>query len=300
MGMINVAQRKRARLGVSRKEDAGWMGGLAILKIPLIFDGLIYESFASYFKKHFDMKRYLSILVLLLVSFAVVQPALAQDDKKAEKAKEKAEKKLWKKKAKTYAKAPLSLRDDLDAVNKQLKDCNARNKELQGKFASQEKTIDSLQAALNAKIAELASLNSKYEKLQAAYEAQKNVTEKNIQPGLIYHVQVGAYVHFDMNQHLVNTDKTFEGENRDGMNKYMMGNFRDLKNAEAFRDDIRKLGIKDAWVVPYVDGTRVTMEEAAKYTGGSGNNTGPSTDSAPTGKDAIKNRNTGKDALKGK
>jgi hypothetical protein len=247
------------------------------------------------------MKRYLSILVILLMSFAVISPVMAQDDAKADKAKEKAEKKLWKKKAKTYAKSPLSLRDDLEAVNKQLKDCNARNKDLQAKLVSQENTIDSLQAALSAKIAELSALNTKYDKLQAAYEAQKNVTDKNIQPGLIYHVQVGAYVHFDMNQHLVHTDKTFEGENRDGMNKYMMGNFRDLANAEAFRDDIRKLGIKDAFVVPYIDGTRVTIEEAGKYNGGSGNNT-PGGTTPPAGKDAIKgNRpSTGKDAIKGK
>ncbi len=244
------------------------------------------------------MKRYLSILMILLMSFAAAAPAMAQDDAKADKAKEKAEKKLWKKKAKTYAKSPLSLRDDLEAVNKQLKDCNARNKDMQAKLAQQENTIDSLQAQLSAKIAELSALNTKYEKLQAAFETQKNVTEKNIQPGLIYHVQVGAYVHFDMNQHLVNTDKTFEGENRDGMNKYMMGNFRDLANAEAFRDDIRKLGIKDAFVVPYIDGSRVTIEEAGKYNGGSGNNTPP----AGTGKDAVKGNRppSGKDAIKGK
>ena len=87
---------------------------------------------------------------------------------------------------------------------------------------------------------------------------------------------------------------------RDGV--YMMGNFRDLANAEAFRDDIRKLGIKDAFVVPYIDGTRVTIEEALKYNGGSGNNTGPAGDTGPTGKDAIKgNRpSTGKDVIKGK
>lgn len=243
------------------------------------------------------MKRYLSILMIFLMTFAVAVPAQAQDDAKEQKKKEKAEKKLWKQKAKTYAKSPLTLRDDLDAVNKQLKDCNARNKDLQTKVAAQERAIDSLQTLVNQKTAELSSLQTKYDKLQAAYEAQKNVTEKNILPGLIYHVQVGAYVHFDMNQHLINTDKSFEGENRDGLNKYMMGNFKDLANAEAFRDDIRKLGIKDAWVVPYIDGTRVTMEEAAKYTGGSGNNTTPA-----DGKEGIKGSvpPSGKDAIKGR
>jgi hypothetical protein len=243
------------------------------------------------------MKRFATILILLMCGLMVSQPILAQTSKE-DKKKEKAEAKLWKKKAKTYAKTPLSLRDDLESVNKQLRECNERVKNLQSKNMNLESSLDSLQNLLNAKNAEIAALNTKYEKLQAAYEAQKNVSEKNIIPGLIYHVQVGAYVHFDMNQHLVQTDKTFEGETRDGMNKYMMGNFRDLNNAEAFRDDIRKLGIKDAWVVPYIDGTRVTMEEASKYTGAGGK--GVDTGDA-SGKDAIKgsSESSGKDAIKG-
>ncbi len=243
------------------------------------------------------MKRFASIFLMMLLAAVIAQPLMAQKSKD-DKKKEKAEAKLWKKKAKTYAKAPLSLRDDLETANKQLKDCSDRNKALQGKFAALENTIDSLQNALNAKNAEMAALQIKYDKLQTAFEGTKKVVESNIIPGLIYHVQVGAYVHFDMNQHLVQTDKTFEGETRDGMNKYMMGNFKDVKNAESFKDDIRKLGIKDAFVVPYIDGTRVTMDEAAKYNGGgAGMNTG----GGDTGKDALKgNRGGGKDALKGK
>ena len=243
------------------------------------------------------MKRFASIFLMMLLAAVIAQPLMGQQSKE-DKKKEKAEAKLWKKKAKTYAKTPLSLRDDLETANKQLKDCSDRNKALQGKFAALENTIDSLQNALNAKNAEMAALQIKYDKLQTAFEGTKKVVESNIIPGLIYHVQVGAYVHFDMNQHLVQTDKTFEGETRDGMNKYMMGNFKDIKNAEAFKDDVRKLGIKDAFVVAYIDGTRVTMEEAAKYNGGgAGMNTGGN----ESGKDAIKgNRSSGKNLIKGK
>ncbi len=253
------------------------------------------------------MKRFATILLVLVCTMMVAQPMMAQKKSREERKKEKAEAKLWKKKAKTYKKTPLSLRDDLENANKQLRECSERNKNLQDKFAGLEGSIDSLQNLLNGKNAEIAALNTKYEKLQAAYEAQKNVTEKNIQPGLIYHVQVGAYVHFDMNQHLVQTDKAFEGETKDGMNKYMMGNFRDLSNAEAFRDDVRKLGIKDAWVVPYIDGTRVTMDEAAKYqgAGGKGMDTGGKGgikgSGNTSGKSGIKGvRTSGKDAIKGK
>ena len=211
------------------------------------------------------MKRYLFILVALFLSVGMVNSVHAQKKSKEEKKKEKAEKKLWKKKAKSYAKSPLSLRDDLENAQKRLRECSAKNKEMQDKYVAALSRADSLENVINAKTSELASLARKYEKLEAAYEAQKNVNEKGIVPGLVYRVQVGAYVHFDMNQHLEHTDKTFEGETQDGMNKYMMGNFRDMTYAEAFRDDVRKLGIEDAWIVPYIDGTRVTKEEADTY-----------------------------------
>lgn len=252
------------------------------------------------------MKRYLSILVIMVLGIGLASPTFAQKKTKEEKKKEKAEKKLWKKKAKNYKKSPLALRDDLESANKKLRDCSEKNKSLQAKYNRMQSTVDSLQNLLNAKNAEMTALNTKYEKLQAAYEAQKNVNDKGIVPGLVYRVQVGAYVHFDMNQHLVHTDKTFEGENQDGMNKYMMGNFRDLNFAEAFREDVRKLGIRDAWVVPYIDGTRVTMDEAATYQGSSnggknsGGKSGVKGSGSKSGKSKIKGKKGGgKGSLKG-
>ena len=210
------------------------------------------------------MKRYLFVVVALIVALGATTPVAAQMSK-AEKKAAKKEKKLWKKKAKKYAKTPLTLRDDLENANKKLRECSEKNKDLQDKYANAQAAYDSLAAILSSRESELAALGRKYEKLEAAYQAQKNVNDKGIVPGLVYRVQVGAYVHFDMNQYLGDTEKSFEGENQDGMNKYMMGNFRGMTNAEAFRDDIRKLGIEDAWVVPYIDGTRVTMDEADAY-----------------------------------
>lgn len=209
------------------------------------------------------MKSFLIIVVALIVGLGAASPVAAQS--KEEKKAAKKEKKLWKKKAKKYAKSPLSLRDDLETANKKLRECSEKNKDLQDKYANAQASYDSLSAILSSRESELAALGRKYERLEAAYQAQKNVNDKGIVPGLVYRVQVGAYVHFDMNQYLGDTDKSFEGENQDGMNKYMMGNFRGMTNAESFRDDIRKLGIEDAWVVPYIDGTRVTKEEAETY-----------------------------------
>lgn len=210
------------------------------------------------------MKKFFTVLAALLIVAGTTNYNYGQTSKE-DKKKEKAERKAWKQRAKEYKKDPLALRDELESLQKRISECNDKNKDLQGKYATAQAMIDSLEGALAAKDAQLASLTRKYEQLQTAYEAQKNVNEQGIIPGLVYKVQIGAFVHFDMNKYLQDTDKNFEGETQDGMNKYTMGAFRDMEVAEAFRKDVQLLGIKDAWIVPYIDGTRVTMEEAREY-----------------------------------
>lgn len=222
------------------------------------------------------MKRILTICMLLFIGIAITgAPVYAQKNKDKKAAKEekkrlKREAKAWKNRAKNYAKNPLSLRDDLENSNRQIKSLNEKLKECNERFGGMQNAIDSLSNLVSAKNSELAANKAKYSKLEAAYEAQKNINEKGIIPGLVYKVQIGAFVYFDINKYLKDTEKNFEGETADGMNKYTMGNFRDLEVADQFKQDVQKMGIKDAWVVPYIDGVRVTMEEAKKYLGGQG------------------------------
>ena len=205
---------------------------------------------------------------LALVNAPVSTYAKDKNKKKEEKEakkREKRERKAWKKKAKNYKKNPFALRDDLEGANKQIKDLNAKLNACNEKYSRLLGTVDSLQTLIGRKNSEIAALKSKYEKLQAAYEAQKNINEKGIIPGLVYKVQIGAFVYFDINKYLKDTGENFEGETADGMNKYTMGNFRELAVAEAFMKDVQKMGIKDAWIVPHIDGIRVTHEEARNY-----------------------------------
>ena len=90
-----------------------------------------------------------------------------------------------------------------------------------------------------------------------------------IQPGLVYRVQIGAYVFYEMDNPPVNAGD-FVAERADGFNKYVIGSYRTYEEAGEFKDEIRKMGIKDAWVVPYIDGVRVTIEEANTYLGNQG------------------------------
>jgi hypothetical protein len=210
----------------------------------------------------------------------------AADDKKGG-ADSKEEKKIWKKKAKSYVKDPMALKKELEDNNKQLKELTAKNTELQKKYNACNARVDSLQSLISAKDAEIRQLQAQKEKLQAQLEATKNIVEKDIMPGLVYKVQMGAFVHFDMNKYLKDTGENFEGETMDGMNKYTVGKFKELEVAEQFRKDVIKLGIKDAWIVPYIDGRRVEMKDARAYLEKQGGGKMPVND-GPGGKIKVK------------
>jgi seryl-tRNA synthetase len=178
------------------------------------------------------------------------------------KKQEKALKKQWKTKAKQYSKNPLSLKE-YDETNKdRITSLEAENKKLKDQ-------LKAAQAEAERQTAELRRMASENQDLKTAYEALKNAQQTQTPQGLIFKVQLGAFEKFNINQYLQDTEN-FEGESADGLNKYTVGNFRDAGIAESFRLDIRKMGIKDAWIVPFRDGVRITMTEAKEIMGAAG------------------------------
>jgi hypothetical protein len=76
----------------------------------------------------------------------------------------------------------------------------------------------------------------------------------------IYTVQIGAlkddpFLLFSKN--LINFKKT---KSKD-YNLYSLGNFETKEEAEAFRKEIVKLGIDDAWVVTYENDKRIILND---------------------------------------
>lgn len=57
-------------------------------------------------------------------------------------------------------------------------------------------------------------------------------------------------------------------ETVDGLNKYMLGEFRSTGEAVAYREGLAKKGCKDAFVVPYSNNTRITLDEAKRLESG--------------------------------
>ncbi|MGQ9862887.1 MAG: hypothetical protein ACUVRD_00155 [Bacteroidia bacterium] len=202
--------------------------------------------------------------LLWALMVGMVFPVYAQKGKKpaASSAKTQKEiKKEWKKKAKMYVKNPLALKSREESFQRQTEDLNQRLDAETKKTAELSKQIVELEDRLRAKQYSIDSMRSEFARMKAAYEAEKRQARLDVMPGLIFKVQIGAFRLFDMRQY-AQDNPFFEAEAVGDINRYTVGRFRDLSLAEAFQKDIKRLGIRDAWIVPYKDGVRITMKEA--------------------------------------
>ncbi|MBI1315351.1 hypothetical protein GC167_00620 [bacterium] len=79
--------------------------------------------------------------------------------------------------------------------------------------------------------------------------------------GLWYFVQIGAYKNLDLSM-FESGSVNFRMRTEDSLMKYTLGSFRDFAEAERFVESIRKMGIKDAFILAFNDGQRITIEES--------------------------------------
>ena len=78
---------------------------------------------------------------------------------------------------------------------------------------------------------------------------------------IVYSVQIGAYTNFNSNlisEDLAQLQKFEEG----GINKYALGKFTTYKETVLLRDDLRKLGFKDCFIIAKSHDVPVNIKEA--------------------------------------
>jgi hypothetical protein len=81
--------------------------------------------------------------------------------------------------------------------------------------------------------------------------------------GVFFEVQIGAFENFDLEKYkegLARLNIDYSGQ----LDQYTLGKFRDLEMAKDFVEDIRRIGIKDAFIVAKIDGERVTVQRAVE------------------------------------
>lgn len=192
-----------------------------------------------------------SLITACLICFCLPQFAQTGDVSKEEVKK-------WKDMAKEYKKEPLKLKDKIEGYERMTEELQTTADELtedNATLTSEKETLGNKVSNLNKRIASLE--NELAEKDSIIQSAETVAGSEDLQ----FYVQVGAYEFFDINEYFAG-DKCMDVQLNDGLNKYVVGSFSDVANAESFRKDVIKLGIEDAWVVPIQNGVRIPMEDA--------------------------------------
>lgn len=161
-------------------------------------------------------------------------------------------------------------------------DTSAKEKKKSKKVLAQEATTEALvkpfrdkAAALEAEVTKLKEDNNKMladinvlneenkllqaEAMQMQQEKEKSTTVATPQ-GLAFKIQLGAY-----NTNITGIfadNKVLQSESVEGKNKYVIGYFADFTAAKQAEKDFKKLGVRDAWLVPYKNGARISDEDA--------------------------------------
>ena len=137
---------------------------------------------------------------------------------------------------------------DADEVRGELKACNNGQ--------------DSLQRLYNAATAKLKMATQQID--GAAEEVE--MAKLGIKKGYEFKVQIGAYKKLKMGD--PTSGEGFSLLKESGMSKYFVGSFDNFKEADDFKKEVRRLGIKDAFVVAFKDGVKMDLEKAKAVTGG--------------------------------
>lgn len=194
----------------------------------------------------------------------ITHPVYAQKDKKdkgkketkssEKKGKKDKPSKEEKKALKAIKKNPRAAKAQIDNLTNQLGNARTTNMLLQEENNKLKKQIDSL-SQLSSEIQRLRDEISQKDKVIQDKSNEIAELKRTIPPGRVYRVQIGAFIKFKPSADPLFAQH-FMAESKDEMNRYTIGMFREEDNAELFRQDIMKMGIKDAWIVAYNDGIR--------------------------------------------
>ncbi|SNS52546.1 hypothetical protein SAMN05421640_0520 [Ekhidna lutea] len=196
------------------------------------------------------MKKSISLIALALCCVFAFE-ANAQMDKK--------EKKEWKKRIKKLEPEQYKqLLDENKSLKGQVTSLKTELGNIDDRIADKDEQILTYQS-------QIGDLREELSRLQSAKPAENiasNNTGGNIEEnkGVVFKVQLGAYgKKEDLSKY--DNSANFGAENKDGLQKFTIGVFRDYWEADTFKKHLRAMGVKDAWVVSYKDGVRVPIKE---------------------------------------
>ena len=179
------------------------------------------------------MRNFLVILVTL--GFFFSNTVQAQELTKTQK-------RALKKEIRTYKKNPEKWVKMLNKHDTKVKELNDEIAKLNAQLKASELAVEKL--AQQVKLEQLRYV-----------ELEKTIPTTKLPDGTVYQVQMGFYQYLDLvsfNDKL----KTVRAEEIDGKKRYVIGHFDNLLDAVQFSNDIKRIGVTDAFVTEYIDGER--------------------------------------------
>ena len=122
-------------------------------------------------------------------------------------------------------------------------------------------SYDSVYNALIGLSSKLDSLSQLNEALQKDNDLLVEHSQIEATNGVFYEVQIGSFKDFNLDQYQEEL-AAIRQEKHDGKTKLLLGRFRSFKKALLFENDMKRLGLKDAFIVGRIDGTIVDYQEA--------------------------------------
>jgi hypothetical protein len=143
--------------------------------------------------------------------------------------------------------------------------------QLQGETEGLRRNLVNMKQTLDEKDNEVARLKGQIDELNGNMSTAgmtdsneiDTTPKKKHAKGLLYRIQVGAFTKTDFSQYDGN-NSNFTAEKDGEIIKYILGYFSSLEEAKNFKAYLQSVGVKDAWIVGYQDGTRVSPEEQQK------------------------------------
>ena len=179
------------------------------------------------------MRNFLIIVVTL--GFFINQSVQAQQLTKTQKRALKKEIRTYKKNPEKWVKMQNQHQDKVKELSDEIARLNAQLKTAE---------LTSEQLAEQLKLEQLRFV-----------ELEKTIPSTELPEGKVYQVQMGFYQYLDLvsfNDKL----KTVRAEEIDGKKRYVIGHFDNLLDAVQFSNDIKRIGVSDAFVTEYIDGKR--------------------------------------------
>jgi myosin heavy subunit len=201
------------------------------------------------------MKSSVISSVVFILSFLLWLPTIAQTQLSKE------EKKKWKRERRALSPEELKQlveeKERLAAVEDSLFEAN---ESLQRKVGDQERMSSQLRERVGQLEKENKKLAQMEERTAIRKEESSAQSKEGWNQGVTFRVQIGA-IEDKHAQNFEEGSPEFDISREDGYLKYLVGFFRDYEEADKLKKELRKLGLRSAWVVPFRDGSRVPLKE---------------------------------------